>query len=85
LLKTIAKKGGEEILLELLRGPKRFKELEESLMPKTNRRTIARRLKELETTGLISRTVSTERPPSTTYELTDKGKEILKLIIKLRK
>jgi DNA-binding HxlR family transcriptional regulator len=85
LLKLLAKKGSKEILLELRKEPRRYKELEELLTPKINKRTLARRLIELETAGLISRRVSAERPPSTTYELTAKGKEALKLIIKLEK
>ncbi|MEM2144349.1 MAG: helix-turn-helix domain-containing protein [Candidatus Jordarchaeaceae archaeon] len=84
-MKIIAKKGSEEVLLALQKGPRKFKELEEALAPKINRRTIARRLIELETAGLILRKISAYRPPSTTYELTEKGKETLKLIIKLEK
>jgi DNA-binding HxlR family transcriptional regulator len=85
LLKLLAKKGSKEILLELRKEPRRFKELKELLTPKINERTLARRLIELETAGLLSRKVSAKRPPSTIYELTERGKEALKLIIKLEK
>ncbi|MEM3827952.1 MAG: helix-turn-helix domain-containing protein [Conexivisphaerales archaeon] len=81
----LAKKGCEEVLLALQKGPRKFNELEELLTPKINRRTLARRLVELERAGLIARRVSPDRPPSTMYELTRKGKEVLRLIIKLEK
>jgi DNA-binding HxlR family transcriptional regulator len=85
LLKLLAKKGSKEILMELQRRPKRFNELEESLKSKINKRTLSRRLKELETAGLVLREVSAERPPSTTYKLTPKGIEALRLVIKLER
>ena len=71
--------------MELQKGPRRFNELVNSLRPSVVRRTLARRLKELENAGLITREITAERPPAATYKLTEKGIERIKLIVELEK
>ena len=52
---------------------------------KINSRTLANRLKKLEEEGLLDREVINERPPTTAYKLTNKGKKVIELIAKLNK
>lgn len=46
-------------------------------------KTLAERLKELETLKLVKRTLYKEIPPRVEYELTSKGRELMKAIIPL--
>ncbi|UOF89147.1 helix-turn-helix transcriptional regulator [Fodinisporobacter ferrooxydans] len=59
----------------LLSGPKRFKDIAE-VIPNMSDRMIAERLKELETAGIVKRTVFPEIPVLIEYELTEKGKAL---------
>ena len=85
LLELLARKGATEVLRELERGPKRFSEVVSILGTIVVRRTIARRLKELEKAGLIERQITEERPPHSIYMLTKKGKETTKLLTELER
>jgi DNA-binding HxlR family transcriptional regulator len=84
LLELLAKKGNKDILLALEKGPRRFTELLNSLEPRIARRTLARRLRELEGFGVITRKLPDE-PPGVLYSLTKKGRERIKLIVELEK
>src|ERR1700743_2267717 len=60
------------ILMSLVSGPKRFKELSrelEGITPKV----LSKELKELEINGFISRTVYDTSPVTVEYDLTDYG------------
>lgn len=46
-------------------------------------KTLAERLKELETLSLVKRTVYKEIPPRVEYELTSKGEKLMKAIVPL--
>jgi DNA-binding HxlR family transcriptional regulator len=50
-----------------------------------SRQTFANLLKELENMGLVSRKVIDGRPPRVEYSLTEKGKEIAKILDELDK
>jgi len=63
------------IVLHLFQGKKRFGELIK-LMPDISERMISKQLKELESDGLITRTVFPEVPPRVEYSLTQLGKDI---------
>jgi DNA-binding HxlR family transcriptional regulator len=63
------------ILRDLLKGPKRFKELEYSLKG-ISTRTLTLKLKLLEERSLISRKKFHERPPRVEYSLTPQGKKL---------
>ncbi len=63
------------IILHLFQGDKRYSELVK-LLPDISERMLTKQLKELETDGLINRTVFPEVPPRVEYSLTELGKEI---------
>ena len=59
----------------LLRGPARYNELRTQI-PDISDRMLAERLKELETEGVLVRTVIPEPPVGVEYRLTDKGRAL---------
>jgi DNA-binding HxlR family transcriptional regulator len=61
------------ILKNLREGKKRFSELQRAI-PGITQRMLSKQLRELETCGLIKRTVYPVVPPMVEYELTDLGK-----------
>jgi DNA-binding HxlR family transcriptional regulator len=72
------------IVRDLLTGPKRFKDFEDSLAPVSSR-TITKKLKILEEKNIITRTAYKERPPRVEYTLTKEGKHLSTLINDMRK
>ncbi|NII27686.1 helix-turn-helix transcriptional regulator [Pseudoflavitalea sp. X16] len=60
------------IIVSLLLGKKRFKEMER-MIPKINPRMLSKELKELEVNGIITRTVYNTLPLTIEYELTKSG------------
>ena len=60
------------IIQVMLSGPKRFKEISESISGVSDR-VLTERLKELEEAGILVRRVYPETPVRIEYELTDKG------------
>lgn len=78
ILEILSKKWTLLILRNLNSGDKkRFSELNKELT-NINPRILSQRLKELEKAGLLSRQRFNEIPPRVEYELTQKGKELLK-------
>jgi DNA-binding HxlR family transcriptional regulator len=71
------------IIRDLLSGPRRFTEIERSLR-RANPKMITTRLRELEQTGLVSRTVYAEVPPRVEYALTERGRALRPVIDALR-
>jgi DNA-binding HxlR family transcriptional regulator len=67
------------IVRELLGGKRRFSELERALAS-ISPKVLSERLKELEAGQLVSRTVFPTVPPSTEYELTALGSELVHVI-----
>lgn len=63
------------IILHLHQGDKRYSELVK-LLTDISERMLSKQLKELETDGLVRRTVFSEVPPRVEYSLTELGKEI---------
>ncbi|MEZ4104376.1 MAG: helix-turn-helix domain-containing protein [Candidatus Paceibacterota bacterium] len=61
----------------------RFGELRR-VLGNLNTGTLSITLKQLEDSGLIRRTVFSEIPPRVEYSLTDKGKELEKVLIQLQ-
>jgi DNA-binding HxlR family transcriptional regulator len=59
----------------LLRGPARYNEIRAEI-PDISDRMLAERLKELESEGLLVRTVIPEPPVGVEYRLTDKGRAL---------
>ncbi|HET7628197.1 MAG TPA: helix-turn-helix domain-containing protein [Bacillales bacterium] len=63
------------IIRSLLSGCNRFGELSE-MIPHMSDRMLVERLKELESVGIVKRTVYPETPVRIEYELTEKGKDL---------
>lgn len=61
-------------------GPRRFGELRIDI-PAISAKMLSARLKEMEANGVIIRRVMPTSPPSTEYELTDLGRELVPAII----
>ena len=62
------------IIINLLRGPKRFGELQ-AFMGHISSKTLTQRLRVLEELGFVQRRAFLEIPPRVEYNLTDKGQE----------
>jgi len=60
------------IIQALINGPKRFKDISETVAGVSDR-VLVERLKELEEEGLVARNVYPETPVRIEYALTDKG------------
>ncbi|QGQ94615.1 transcriptional regulator [Paenibacillus psychroresistens] len=63
------------IIKVLLDGPKRFKDISESINGMSDR-MLSERFKELEMTGILVRHVYPETPVRIEYELTEKGRAL---------
>lgn len=63
------------IILHLYKGDKRYSELVK-LLTDISERMLTKQLKELESDGLIKRTIFPEVPPRVEYSLTKLGREI---------
>lgn len=71
------------IIKTLLNGTQRFSEMDESI-PNMSPRMLAERLKELEAEEIIKRTVYPVVPVRIEYELTEKGKDLQKVMDELQ-
>jgi DNA-binding HxlR family transcriptional regulator len=67
------------IIINLLRGSKRFGELQ-ALMGNISSKTLTQRLRALEDLGFVHRRAFLEIPPRVEYHLTDKGQEFGEII-----
>ncbi|GAB4415686.1 MAG: helix-turn-helix domain-containing protein [Anaerolineae bacterium] len=67
------------IVRDLMRGHKRFGELQESLSG-ISPKTLSQRLKMLEAEGIVTRQAFAEIPPRVEYALTEKGQALIPII-----
>jgi DNA-binding HxlR family transcriptional regulator len=67
----------------LLQRPARFSELEKAV-PGLSKRLLGERLRELESLGLVDRTVDPGPPITSTYSLTDRGEALRPALNALR-
>jgi DNA-binding HxlR family transcriptional regulator len=67
------------IIINLLRGPKRFGELQ-AYMGHISSKTLTQRLRALEKLGFVQRCAFLEIPPRVVYHLTEKGHEFGEVI-----
>jgi DNA-binding HxlR family transcriptional regulator len=67
------------IIINLLRGPKRFNELQ-TYMGHISSKTLTQRLRALEELGMLERRAFLEIPPRVEYHLTEKGQEFGEII-----
>jgi DNA-binding HxlR family transcriptional regulator len=72
------------IVHDLSEGPRRFTELEHSCLG-ISPRTLAERLRWLESEEIVERHSYSESPPRVEYELTDKGRALLPIIAEMRR
>ncbi len=71
------------IIRDLVKGEKRFSELERSLRG-VSPKTLSERLKKLEDASVVTRTCYAEVPPRVEYTLTEKGFALLPVIESMR-
>ena len=71
------------VLFHLLQGTMRFSELRRKV-PGVTQRMLTRQLRELESAGLVLRTVYAEVPPRVEYALTVEGESLRPVILALR-
>jgi DNA-binding HxlR family transcriptional regulator len=67
------------VLEQLFQSPKRFSELKRSIAGITQR-TLAQQLRDLQSTGIVERTVYPDRPPRVVYTVTPLGKSLRPLL-----
>jgi DNA-binding HxlR family transcriptional regulator len=72
------------IVHDLSEGPRRFTQIEHSCVG-ISPRTLAERLRWLESEGIISRCSYAESPPRVEYELTAKGQALLPIVSEMRR
>lgn len=82
-IELIGKRWSGAIIWALADRPMRFADLKRAV-PGLSDRLLSRRLRELETAGLISRTVEDDLPVKVTYDLTEKGRSLRPAIQSLR-
>ncbi len=70
------------IILHLHQGHKRYSELVK-LITDISERMLTKQLKELEASGIITRTVFPEVPPRVVYSLTELGEKIHPVLIEM--
>lgn len=81
-MELISKRWVGLILSELLKGTKRFSEMEAGLP--VSGRLLSERLKLLEKEGIVNRAVYSEYPVRIEYSLTKKGKALEPVIVELQ-
>ena len=67
------------VLQQLFQGAKRFSELKRAINGITQR-TLAQQLRDLQSTGIIDRTVYRDRPPRVVYTVTPLGRSLRPLL-----
>jgi DNA-binding HxlR family transcriptional regulator len=67
------------VLEQLFQGTKRFSELKRGISGITQR-TLAQQLRDLQSTGIVERTVYPDRPPRVVYAITPLGKSLRPLL-----
>jgi DNA-binding HxlR family transcriptional regulator len=76
---VLGKKWTGLIIRVMLGGPKRFRDIKEQI-PEMSDKMLTDRMKELESLGILTRTVYPEMPVRIEYELTEKGRNLEEVI-----
>ncbi|MFC5528529.1 winged helix-turn-helix transcriptional regulator [Cohnella yongneupensis] len=79
----LGKKWTGLIIRVLLGGPKRFKDIKEQI-PDMSDKMLTDRMKELESLGILTRTVYPDMPVRIEYELTEKGRNLEEVILSIQ-
>ena len=72
------------IIRVLMQGPKRFKDIS-AFIPNMSDKMLVERLKQLESSGLVTRTVFPETPVRIEYTVTEMGKDLEPAMDELQK
>jgi DNA-binding HxlR family transcriptional regulator len=80
-LKIIGDKWTGQIVRELSAGPQRFSHLEQKLG--IGPRTLSQRLDSMELQAIISKRQFAEAPPRVEYSLTQKGEDLLPVLVSI--
>jgi DNA-binding HxlR family transcriptional regulator len=83
-VELVGKRWTGAILVVLLDGPLRFSEIGQAI-PELSDRLLSERMKELETRGLVVRTVRSGPPVRVEYELTSMGHELEPALAELKR
>ncbi|MDR5688887.1 MAG: winged helix-turn-helix transcriptional regulator [Armatimonadota bacterium] len=83
-IELIGKRWTGAILRALMDGPRRFSELLEAV-PGLHDRLLSERLRELESEGLVERRVYPEVPVRIEYLLTEKGRDLDRVIAEVQR
>ncbi|MCP1355939.1 helix-turn-helix transcriptional regulator [Aneurinibacillus migulanus] len=78
-IELLGKKWSGLIIRVLLGGPRRFKDIKAQI-PEMSDRMLTERIKEFEEAGILNRRVYPETPVRIEYELTDKGRDLERVI-----
>ena len=78
-IELIGSRWAGTIVNSLLGGPARYAELKAAI-PEINDRMLSARLKQLESEGILTRTVTPETPVRVEYQLTEKGRALEKAL-----
>src|SRR3972149_3905301 len=82
-IEFVGKRWTGAIVRALMDGPRRFSELLEAV-PGLHDRLLSERLKELETEEIIKRRVYPETPVRVEYALTDKGRDLERIVTEVQ-
>ncbi len=83
-IELVGKRWTGSIIQALMEGPRRFMELRGAVAG-LHDRLLSERLKELETEGLVQRRVYAETPVRIEYELTEKGRDLQRVVTEVHK
>ena len=72
------------IVYELIKGTRRYSEIQKAV-PQATPRMLSKQLKELEEDGVINRVLYPVVPPKTEYSLTELGKTLVPIVVSLCK
>src|SRR5215831_10460434 len=81
-LELVGERWALVLVSDLIRGPKRFSELQRG-QPRIPSNVLSARLKELEDTGVVRRRVLPRPASGIGYELTDYGRELEDVVLRL--
>lgn len=83
-IELVGKRWTGAIIGTLMSRPVRFSEILEAV-PGLHDRLLSERLKELEAEGIVKRRVYPETPVRIEYELTDKGRDLERVVTEVRR
>lgn len=82
-IELVGKRWTGAVVRTLMDGPQRFSEILE-MVPGLHDRLLSERLKELEAEGIVKRRVYPETPVRIEYELTDKGRDLERVVTEVK-